>query len=376
MKDKIIVFPASKWQSDLIKFLKKNNYYVYSLDDDNNADGHSFSNKRLEINSKDLKKIESFIKDNKCKIISCCSDLGQKFVDNLNNKKNNFFNKFQQRNIQKKNFLNIPLYFYGKNYNKKSFIDCQKKVISKPISGSGSNGLNYHNNFIKYKNKDLLYEQFIEGLEYNVDGFVFKNDIFIYAIMEKIKHSRFVSYIMKQNSLEAQIIKDIKLTLKKFILSSGYPNGPFHAEVIVQKDTNKIFIVESHPREAGFDLFFLTCKKITGLDLYQISVKAKLKKKLKLQDVTSKNLYNNYCCRMIPIKKNGIIQKIFFKKFTDNKKIKTYVNIFKKENDIIKNKNNDASRIGSIQSFSNDKKINLEKYTLEILKKYLIIKYC
>lgn len=375
MKQKIIVYPASIWQSDLIKYLKKKNYFVYSLDDDDNADGHDFSDKRLKINSKETKKIKSFVKRNNCKIISSCSDLGQKFVDKINENKNDFFNKYKQREIQKKLSLNTPFYFSYKNYNKKSFMTCQKKVVSKPVSGSGSNGLNYHKNFKKYKNKNLLYEQFIEGKEYNVDGFILENNIFFYAIMEKIKHSKVVSYIMKQNSLTTKIIKDIKSTLKKFILNSKYPNGPFHAEIIVQKKTNKIFIVESHPREVGFNCFYLCCAKITGLDLYKISVKAKLYKKLYLKNIESKNLYNNFCIRMIPIEKSGIIKKIFFKKFYDKKKIKTYVKIFKKKDDIVENKNNDASRIGYIQSFSNNKKINLEKYTYKILKKYLTINY-
>ena len=375
MKEQIIVFPASRWQNDLIKHLKKRNYYVYSLDDSIQADGHKSSHKRLDISSKDVKKIRKFTIDQKCKMISCCSDIGQKLVNEVNNKENYFFNKFYQRNIQKKLSLNTPLYFDSKNYNLNNFINCRKKIVSKPISGSGSNGLNYHDKFIKYKNDKLLYEQFIEGIEYNVEGFVLKNNIIFYAIMEKVKKSRFVSYIIKQNSLKSKIISDIKSTLKKFISSSGYPNGPFHAEIIVQKYTNKIYIVESHPREVGFNLFFLACKKITGLNLYQISTDSKLDKKLHLKSIKSKNLYNNYCCRMIPIEKNGTIKTIYFKKFKDKKKIKTYIEVFKKKKDIIKNKDNDASRIGYIQSFSNDKKINLEKYTLEILKKYFIIEY-
>ena len=130
MKSKIIVFPASLWQYGLIKYLKRNNYFIYSLDDDDNATGHSIANKRLNINTKEIKKIKNFIKDNECKIISCCSDLGQKLVNKVNNKKNDLFNKFQQREIQKKLFLNTPFYFSYKNFNKKSFILCKKKLLA------------------------------------------------------------------------------------------------------------------------------------------------------------------------------------------------------------------------------------------------------
>ena len=78
---------------------------------------------------------------------------------------------------------------------------------------------------------------------------------------------------------------------------------------------------------------------------------------------------------MIPIEKNGLIKEIKFKKFKDDNNIKTYIKLFNKKNDTLIKKNNDSSRIGYIQSFTNDKKINLEKYTLSILKKYFVLKY-
>ena len=49
MSKKIVVIPASKWQISIIKFLRNKNYYVYSLDDDDDAIGHTYSNKRLKI---------------------------------------------------------------------------------------------------------------------------------------------------------------------------------------------------------------------------------------------------------------------------------------------------------------------------------------
>ena len=78
---------------------------------------------------------------------------------------------------------------------------------------------------------------------------------------------------------------------------------------------------------------------------------------------------------MIPIKKNGLIKEIKFKRFKDRYNIKTYVKLFNKKNDILTKSNNDSSRIGYIQSFTNDQKVDLEKYTLSILKKYFVLKY-
>jgi len=376
MKKKIVVFPASRWQIDLIKFLKKKNYYVYSLDDDNLALGHTHSNKRLNISSKKISEIRKFIKRNKCKILSCCSDLGLKLINKIYYKKNDYFNKYKQRLIQKDNGINTPKFFKPNQFNYKKFLSCNKKVIIKPLSGSGSNNVEYYEKFPKIFKEKTIIEEFIDGKEFNVDGYFNNQKITIYAIMkkEKLKKSKTVSYIMKQNSLTKKHVKKINNILSIFLRASKYPNGPFHAEIIINKKNNQPYIVEVHPREAGFDLFYLTCKQITGLNLNQNLLDVRLYNKVSEKNLISKNVYKNYCCRMIPINKNGKINKIYFKKINKNKNIKIFFKTFFKKNDYIFKKSNDASRLGYIQCFSN-KKINLEKYSLKLQKKYFRLEF-
>ena len=377
MKNKIIVFPASIWQAGLIKYLKKIDYFVYSLDDSCEAIGHKFSDRRVDIKSNEINKLRNFVNSNNSKIISCSSDLGQKLINKIYYKKNNIFNKFKQREIQKKINLDTPLFFSKKKFNLKNFNKCNSKVICKPMVGSGSKDITYLTSYKKLKDENLIYEEYIDGIEYNAEGFLYKKEIFLYSLMEKkkLRNSKSVSYILKNNSLSNKAINKIKSILLKFILESDYPNGPFHIEIIRQLKTNKIFIIEGHPREAGFDMFFFTCKKITGLDLYKNSINIKTNKKIDINNLKTKEKFKYFCCRMIPIEKNGLIKEIKFKKFKDDNNIKTYIKLFNKKNDTLIKKNNDSSRIGYIQSFTNDKKINLEKYTLSILKKYFVLKY-
>ena len=66
MKKKIVVIPANKWQINIIKFLKSKNYNVYSLDDDKDAIGHKYSNKRLKIKTFRFKTIKKFSKKKPC----------------------------------------------------------------------------------------------------------------------------------------------------------------------------------------------------------------------------------------------------------------------------------------------------------------------
>lgn len=372
-----LVVPSSRWQLGLIKYLKKLKLNVFTLDDNLFAEGHKYSDGILNIKTKNISKIKKFCKQKKLFPISCSSDFGFKIVNKIQGQRNNFFNKLKQRKIQKKLGINTPLFFDYKNFNKQNFSKCKKKVISKPIIGSGSNDVKYHEKFVLYKDKNIFYEEFIEGNEYNIEGLVYNKKIFIFSIMKKkkFKKSKTVSYLLKKNSLSKKILNNLENMIKKFILKSKYPNGPFHIEVIVQKNTNIIYIVEGHPREAGFDMFFFTCKVLTGIDLYKLITDVKLKKKIDINLIKKKKKYTNFCCRMVPFNKDGKLKKIYFKKFNDKRNVKTFVKIFFKKNDIIINKNNDASRMAYIQSFSNDNKINLEKYTLNILNKYFVSKF-
>ena len=114
---------------------------------------------------------------------------------------------------------------------------------------------------------------------------------------------------------------------------------------------------------------------LTGLNLYKIVTDIKLNKKIDISLIKNNVKYTNFCCRMVPFMREGKLKKIYFKNFNDKKNVKTYVNIFSKKNDIIMNKSNDASRMAYIQSFSSNDKINLEKYTLNILNRYFITKF-
>lgn len=376
MKQKIIVTPASKWQMQIINALKKKNFYVLSLDDDDNAIGHKFTNKRLLIKTSNIKKIINFTKKNKALIFSSCSDFGQKICNKVTNKSNILFNKYHQRLIQKKLNLNTP--FFKKDFLNKNDLKKYKKFICKPLYGSGSNNVSVienisKNNLIK---KGYLFEEYINGKEYNVDGFYFKKKFYLFAIMEKkkIKNSFTVSYIMKSNNLSKKKIDLIKKNINSFFIEMKYPDGPIHAEVIINKLDNQPVIVESHPREAGFDLYYKTCKKITGLNLILNTIDVKLKKNISINQLQSKERFKFFCTRMIPVLKKGKIKKIYFTKIKKSKNVKIYTDLFVSPKKNVEYNSNDASRLGSITCLSN-KISNLEKFSKSILKKHFKLEY-
>ena len=55
----------------------------------------------------------------------------------------------------------------------------------------------------------------------------------------KLKSS-FLYIKKKKNSLSKKTLNNLNRIIRKFILRSMYPNGPFHVEIIVQKK-QKIF---------------------------------------------------------------------------------------------------------------------------------------
>ena len=59
---------------------------------------------------------------------------------------------------------------------------------------------------------------------------------------------------------------------------------------------------------------------LTGLNLYKIVTDIKLKKKIDINLIENKKKYTNFCCRMVPFKREGKLKKnLYFKKFKDKK---------------------------------------------------------
>ena len=370
---KFLVVPSSLWQCELIKFLQKKNSFVYSLDDNNLAAGHKIADKRINIKISDTNKLKKFIKRNKIIPISTCSDFGQKVVNKLLNKKNNLFNKYLQRLKQQK--LQIKTPFFKKNrISRREFIKF-KKIVAKPLYGSGSKNVFLLNKNLKNKlMKNYLYEQFIQGKEYNVDGFFYNKKFYLYAIMEKKKvpNSLTVSYVMKSSYLAKSIQNNIKSMLQKFFIGMGYPNGPIHAEVIIT-NSKEVYMVESHPREAGFDLFYKLCKKISGKNLLLNKINSVQNITIKENHLNSNKNYSHYFQRMLYINKEGYIKDIYFKKYKKFSKIKIFTKIFKKKGDYIKFNSDDASRVGYVMLLSKQHK-NLMRIAEKFIKKNFVLK--
>ena len=177
---------------------------------------------------------------------------------------------------------------------------------------------------------------------------------------------------MKSSYLAKSIQNNIKSMLQKFFIGMGYPNGPIHAEVIIT-NSKEVYMVESHPREAGFDLFYKLCKKISGKNLLLNKINSVQNITIKENHLNSNKNYSHYFQRMLYINKEGYIKDIYFKKYKKFLKIKIFTKIFKKKGDYIKFNSDDASRVGYVMLLSKQHK-NLMRIAEKFIKKNFVLK--
>ena len=198
--------------------------------------------------------------------------------------------KIQQLDYCFKNSIKHPLYsIINKNYNINK-INYFPGVL-KPTQSSGSRGVIKINNFNelnkgidKLKNYNynfLVYQEYISGDEYSIEGFIINGYINIIGITEKIKFKSEEYFVESGHIFPAEIDSLLEEKIIYFTKSLLKPLGsisvPFHVEVKV-KD-NEIVLIEFALRLGGD---FITSKLIpysTGINPIEILVKINLKSK-------------------------------------------------------------------------------------------------
>lgn len=376
--NKVLIVPAGWGQVDLIKYFKYKKFKTFTLDDDDYAIGHKFSDFRLKIKSKNISKIKKYVKKENLKVTSTASDFGfnlkNKILFNSNKAKklNNLLNKYLQKKRWKKIERNTQ--FYELKDFKKKFLKNNFYVL-KPKFGAGSNDIfliknNKNLNNILEKKLDNKYfiEKFIPGNEYIVDGYKSKDKIIIFLIAKKKKLFFSVSNVIFNHDLDNDVLFLLKEKLKKFINLMDYPDGPFHSEFIINR--KKIDLVECHPRAIGYNIYNIFINKLYGVNMYDLEMyglNTRMKKKF------NKMLFSNFCIRFFDIKKDGKLKniKILKKKF---KNIQFLTHLYFKKNDLVKFSKTDTSRFGYVFALSNDK-LDLVKITKKFQKNNFIVQY-
>ena len=142
--NKVLIIPAGYGQINIIKYFKNKKYKTFTLDDDDHAVGHNFSDYRVKIKSKNLSKIKKYVKKENLKVVSTASDFGFKLKNKIMfnsikaKKLNNLLNKYLQKKKWKKIERNTE-FFELKDFQKKKLI--KSSYVLKPKFGAGNNDI-------------------------------------------------------------------------------------------------------------------------------------------------------------------------------------------------------------------------------------------
>jgi len=305
MKKKILFVGGGEFQADGIRKAKELGYYSIVIDGNPNAMSSEFADEFYHIDIINREDVLKVAVDRKIDgIASIASEITMESMSYVATKldlpgfkyelvqiahdKKQYYQKFENASIP------VP---YTVAYNNNSVLSVLKEkssYIIKPSKGSGSRGVKKTSDissfdFLKYKTENLqhdeeiLIQEFIEGKELTVDGFIQDGKFFMLAVSEemndKAKGHTFSSELIfppvwisegqtdRISELCNNVVKSLDIK----------DDGPMHLELIYSPQ-DVFYIIDFSLRGGGFDLFTKIIKKTSGVDaleLYLNSVSGK-----------------------------------------------------------------------------------------------------
>ena len=385
-KKKIAVLGLGVHQLDALKYVKKF-YFIIGFDEDKLCPGKKYVKKFYHLGLNNKKEIINICKREKVLFaVSFCTEFFLKLSNEINSKINKqsdlkIVKKISNKKICK-NEINksdpsiLPkfLLINKKNYKKPIFKKLLPVVI-KPIYGSGSKGVTYcktQKNLIEiFKNnkklygKDALVEKYISGIEYAIDGWVYKKE-FKFCCLSKKKTSKkpfMLDTSLIINYSNYKLIDLGKALVEKLIKIFNLHNVPVHVEFKINKGIPKL--IDFSIRGPGFGVYTNIMRKIMGINTAKIQIDLMRDKKINFKN-KKKNLFYLHFLYSQPgkiVKFEGLDQI--------KDKYSPEIKIFKKIGDISEGYQSGKDRIG--QLIVEDKNIHNLKKKIKFIKKNLKI---
>ena len=195
--------------------------------------------------------------------------------------------KSRKLNINQPDFISYNSSNNFLDKDNKEFIQKYKKIIIKPFEGQSSIGViarenkellscdtnSLFNNLSNLSGSDnFLIEQFIEGEDISIEGFVYQSNVFILAICTKTKFedNPMVDKILKVFPYDKSIhLLELQLA-EKLIRGFSLDNSFFHIEA--KKSNNSLSLIEWSPRGCGARLSSILLSKLYKIDLAKIRI--------------------------------------------------------------------------------------------------------
>lgn len=394
---KIMILGASDLQLPAILEAKNMGLEVISIDFNPEAVGFKYCDKKYVVSTLDTERILEIAKLEKISgIMTLASDLPMKTVaivaEELNlpgpsvKTSEIVTNKYLMRDCFKKNKLQSIDYAIIAEFDELlEFVKrSNKKLIMKPISNSGSRGINYIDGTesseqlrekfeycCSFSNSNqIVVEEYLYGNEISVETITIKGKTSIIQITDKITTKQ-PYFVEMGHSQPAKLTKNsyekIKKLTKDVIKAVELENGPAHIEMMI--NSKEVNIVEIGARLGGDFITTALVPFSTGIDMVNLVLKIAVDEKIEIKKSTSQassiKFFNFKPGKIKSISGLDILEK--------NKQIE-FFKLDLKNNDEIPEIKNSLSRYGFVIAKANSR-LDAEKKCIDAINSISIEYY-
>ena len=292
--DNVVVLAGTKWQIPLIKRLRYEGYRVVDFNLYPDSPAFQYADEACIVDILDCKSCLEYCKQlNPKAIMSEECDIAVPTVAWLSEQlglKNIgidiaelYTNKYRMREFGKENQFETPFFYKCSSIEQalEAYEKFGKKMIMKPLDSNSSRGVytvNSKDDIIAFWDKtvgfskvekSVLLEEYIDGVEFTIDGIKTENGHVSLAISEK-KHYEYneniacTLYFTYEN--EKFDYDELRAVNDRFVNLSGLPFGFTHAEY-KYKD-GKFYLIEIGARGGGNLISAVIVPLVSGVDNY------------------------------------------------------------------------------------------------------------
>jgi len=297
----IISMTAGTWQTHAIKTATSLGYKVFAVDGNPTAEGFNHADYALCCDIFDTDRIISTCKERNITpqgISSFTSEAGMipaaKLRDyyNLSGIRSEniryFIDKSIQRTVWDKHHLPNPKWTTASTFEDavESINAFSFPLIVKPVDSAGSRGVktiangqsltpeDFNQAMAHSRSKQVIIEEYIEGIEYTAEAFADNGEIYILALTQKKKvkgtnGTVAIELASPQNNIA--LMEEASTIMRDAFDAIGLSNGPGHAEFIISNE-GEIYLVEAAGRGGGFMVFDGLVPSISGFDIAKATV--------------------------------------------------------------------------------------------------------
>ncbi|WP_369160317.1 acetyl-CoA carboxylase biotin carboxylase subunit family protein [Candidatus Thiodiazotropha sp. LNASS1] len=305
MKRKLMILGAGIFQVAAIKKAVELGYYVITVDNIPDNIGHNYSHESINLSTADAEKvIKSASKKQIDGIYAMASDVALPTVAKVAEALSlpgpdvkyiyTILNKITFRSLQKKLKMDSPQFIEVRDFNKAVTEWQGGPAIIKPAMSSGSRGVSmleqmdvtshaYYKSALKLSNNNCVcLEEFIDGQDVSVEGFILNNKVRYAFISKKYIHNFAVIGHELPNNISGEIQNNILDQIQKVVDSGIVSNGPFDADFRIGE--GRVVLLEIAPRLGGNGLPVLV-EAAYGISLIELSLKYAMDEPSQILDI-------------------------------------------------------------------------------------------